>query len=68
MIFEAISHVVTMTLIVGVCYNFMWTTNVVWLQVFVKNHGSLKEPHKFQFLFFLGSGGISILGEASTLK
>ncbi len=57
-----------MTLIIGVCYNFMWTINVVWLQVFAKNHVSLKEPHKFQIPFFFGSGGIGILGEASTLK
>jgi hypothetical protein len=51
---EAISHAIVMTLIVGVCYNFMWITYVVWLQVFAKNHGSFKEPHKFQIPFFLG--------------
>jgi len=49
-----------MILIVGVCYTFMWTTNVVWLQVFAKNHGSLKEPHKLQIpISFLGSGGLA---------
>ncbi len=53
LIIETISHDIAMTLIVGVYYNFMWTTNVVWLQVLLKTMVALKHPTNFTFQIFL---------------